>query len=172
MTVNYRRSVNGSNDQLGRKYLSDALSHYWGSWTNVNAIAYNNLPPTDCIARLSSNGLVGPGHISPVFSFNNTQNLQGKLFEFYLKCPTVVPTALWIYFYSLGSVKFAGGGGFAPVVTGVWSKTTINLDTFGSYLYPMGSRSNLLSGISYFLFDFNSAAQYDFEIAGVNFRRP
>ena len=169
MTVNYRRSVNGSNDQLGRKFLSDQIVGYWGTWINFNftqSIAYDDLPPEPGVmARLIFDS---PGAASAmVFQFNAPQNLNGKVYEFWIRKTGGAATFVYYIDKIAGTYQYYKNLGNLPAV---WTKYTLPVPDVGG-VTPNMSRIDISSQVRQLDITMNIVGAYRIELAGVNFRR-
>lgn len=124
MTVNYRRSVNGSNDQLGRHYISDSLTPWWGYWTGGAGglvIAYDNLPIGDAIARIYKINLLADDNVS--FVFNSSQNIENMVLDVYLKCSSNIFLYVSRQAYASWTTEYVAHGSLG--ITANWARYKI-----------------------------------------------
>jgi len=180
--INYRRSVNGSNDQLGRRYLSDSLTPWWGSWAvsgGTLGISYNNLPSEPGVLAKVTN-TINAGSQALYFSFNNNQNLKNYLCEFWVKGSDIsggldvfVNSKYGAWDYSLNRMRlYLYAPGTFPTL---WTKVSVAMSSLITVIpgFADSGRYDILSRVKTLAFYTYSATVFPFttELAGVNFRR-
>jgi hypothetical protein len=165
--INYRRSVNGQNDQLGRKFLSDSITPWWGVWNGITSIDYTNLPPAPgVLAKLVKS--FGGGYASVNFTFNAAQNLNGYQLEFWHRCALNPTGNKYIY------IGRASGPSYYKqfATTGGWILYSYPVPDYSWTSNPTSvSKTNVSNNVSTIVWDYSIAGAWTFELAGVNFRR-
>ena len=168
MTVNYRRSVNGSNDQLGRKYLTDSvLNGYWGYWTSTAGVistSFVDKMPGDAIHSIYANTM-GTGRFD--FTFNEPKNLHTTVIDFWAKASNF----LAILIYTWDVVGFGASYTRRDVnLTPSWARYIAPIDTAYSASAGGAARENTIVRCKTLGF-YNNGVQSDIYFSGMTIRR-
>jgi hypothetical protein len=180
--INYRRSVNGQNDQLGRKYLSDItygpLSCWWGRWDSYTpanmSIAYDNLPPEPgVLSRIHFTSLTANQIVA--LQFNVPQNLNNYALEWWWRRTVGWPIAIYCALNTATApLAWYNGPTTSTSLTDVtlaWTKSTININGTRPVHHPREVNPSAVWSKTKTLLWVAINNNGDIDIAGVNLRR-